>query len=320
MANHIPRRITTSKGEQDTIGPLFCSHRIGGAVHEAVAGLFGRERVVLLDGAMGTQLLAQGLVLGDPAEAWNVAHPDRVRAVHRSYVEAGAELVHTNTFGGTPARLAATGLAGRCAELNAAAVGLAREAGAGWVAGDLGPTGLGAGTDPRVLEAQYAEQARALLAAGADLLAVETMVDVREARAAVRATVGLGVPVMASMTVRRCAGGFEGLAGDPVVPSLGALAELGAAAVGFNCMLVPDEMCALLDQVRTALELPIVCQPNAGQPQRHEGGLSYAVGPEDFGRWVVALANSGADLIGGCCGTTPAHIAAAKRLLGPPRG
>ncbi len=278
---------------------------------------------LLLDGGLGTMLMASGLSRGAAPELWNLERPQLVTAVHRAYVEAGSDAVHTNSFGGSPLRLAAFGLAERCRELNLAAVRAARASGAGFVIGDVGPTGeylppVGHG-DPIVWRAGFARQARALAEAGVDAFHLETMSDLREARLALDAvrSVAPEVPVMASLTFERKKRGFFTIMGDRLADALRALAEAGAAAVGANCSLTSADMADLAREAREAVSAPLVIQPNAGQPEMTTEGLRYSQDPEEFARELAPLSGLGVAALGGCCGTDPRFIAALRARLRP---
>lgn len=287
-----------------------------------LAERLARGPCLRLDGGLGTLLLARGLPPGAPPEPWNVERAAELTAVHRAYVEAGAEAVQTNSFGGHPARLARYGLEARCEELNAAAVAAARAAGARWVIGDLGPTGeylppVGKG-DPEEWRRGFARQARALAQAGADGLHVETLSDLREARVALEAAraAAPGLPVLVSLTVERRPRGFFTVMGDPAVGALRALHEAGASACGLNCSITSADMAVVARQALD--ELPgarLAFQPNAGQPEAGPGGPRYAQSPEEFARDLLPLA-AGAAALGGCCGTDPRFVAALARALG----
>jgi 5-methyltetrahydrofolate--homocysteine methyltransferase len=277
---------------------------------------------------MGSLLLARGLPSGRAPEQWNLEQPGQIEAVHRAYVAAGSEAVHTNTFGGSPLRLAVFGLGAECERINGRAVELARASGARFVLGDVGPTGdflppVGA-ADPAAWHASFAAQGRALVDAGVDALHVETMTDLREAEIALAALgeAAAGRPVLVSLTFVRKPRGFFTIMGNPLGASLVRLAEQGAAAVGANCTLGGADMLALVIAARAALDeaglgVPLVAQPNAGQPELGERGVTYSQGPDELARDVAAMVDRGARLVGGCCGTEPATIAAlAKRLRG----
>lgn len=282
-----------------------------------LAERLARGPCLRLDGGLGTMLLARGLPAGVPPELWNAERAADVTAVHRAYVEAGSEAVHTNSFGGHPARLERFGLDSRCEELNAAAVLAARAAGPRFVIGDLGPTGeylppVGRG-DRDQWQRGFARQARALTAAGVDGLHVETLSDLREALvslAAARAAAP-GLPVMVSLTVERRPRGFFTVMGDPAVQALRALHEGGAAACGLNCSITSADMAVVAAQALAELPgLRLVFQPNAGQPEQAPDGPRYRQAPEDFARDMAPLAAAGAAALGGCCGTDPRFVAA----------
>lgn len=301
---------------------------------------------LLLDGGLGSLLIAGGLEAGRAPEWWLLERPDRIAAAHAGYVAAGSDVITTATFGASPPKLASAGLGGRCRELNALGARLAREAAAGGgaaperaaastgagvaaasgpaaapvlVAGDVGPTGLllppVGSADEAQLEAAFAEQAEALAAAGVDLLLIETMYDRREALAAVRAARRTGLPVLACLTFEARRRGFFTVMGDALVPSLRELAAAGADAVGFNCSVTSDVMVAMAAEAAPLAGAPLVCQPNAGQPRATPAGVVYDADPAAFARDLAAMAAAGARLLGGCCGTTPAFIAAARRAL-----
>ncbi len=282
-----------------------------------------KERPVLLDGAMGTELMARGLPQGACPESWNVERPDVVRAVHRAYFEAGSDVVSTNSFGGSRIKLAGHGLAERTAELNAAAARLAKSVApqGKYVAGGLGPTGKflkpqGAFTAEE-FESAYAEQARALAEGGADVLLVETQYDLREALCALRgARRTTTLPVFVTMTFNAVPRGFFTLMGDSVGRAMKELEKEGAGAVGANCTLDSGQMTALVRAMRPETGLPLIAQANAGQPViGADGGVTYSQALEDYVRFVPDLVRAGANLIGGCCGTNPAYIKAMAESL-----
>jgi len=283
-----------------------------------LAALLGAERPVLLDGAMGTLLQDSGLEDGAPGELWNLENPDAVRAAHAAYAEAGARLLTTNTFGGTRPRLDMHGLGSRVGEVNRAAAQIARSVAAEHgllVAGDLGPTGellAPLGTLTRE-EAQglFAEQLAALVEGGIDLVLVETLSDLGEADAALAAArdVAPDLPVVVTMSFDSNLRTMMGVRpGDAVAH----LAAAGADAVGANCGRGPEEMeviAAEMVQARTG-EVLLVAQSNAGLPQVVGDHFEYDASPDDLAAHATRLAGLGIDLIGGCCGSTPAHITA----------
>lgn len=279
------------------------------------------RKILLADGAMGTQLMRAGLPADKPGEWWNIAEPLLVAEIHGAYARAGSDLVLTNTFGGSPLKLAKAGLGERMREINLAAVKLARKAvGAGvLVAGDIGPTGemlepLGPAKPDQARE-NYAQQARTLAEGGVDLLFLETFFDLREALLALEGAVATGLPVIASLTFDWKNGKVATIAGDEAGACARALWAGGASAVGANCTLTIDGMVQTVRALRSGGEGPLVCQPNAGQPEVQDGRLIYRETPEHFAAVVPNLLDEGVRIIGGCCGTTPAFIGAARQAV-----
>jgi 5-methyltetrahydrofolate--homocysteine methyltransferase len=273
-----------------------------------------RERLtqggIVGDGAMGTMLQQAGLPLGASPEAWNLSHPAAVVAVHRAYREAGAEIAQTNSFGGTRARLAICGLEEQVAAVNRAAVALAREAvgETAYVAGTVGPTGVsrGPGHEEPPWHELFTEQIDALAEAGVDLFLIETIVDPREASAAIAAARrARSVPVLATVTVDAAG---KTLWGATDVDAARALVDAGADAVGANCGEGPAALYPVIAAMRAAFpELPLVVQPNAGLPTMASGRACYPIDAATFGHWAARFAPL-AQIVGGCCGTTPEHI------------
>ena len=282
-----------------------------------------RQRTVLLDGAMGTELMARGLPQGSCPEIWNVERPAAVEAIHRNYFVAGSDVVSTNSLGGSRIKLAAHGLEARTCELNAAAARLARAAApAGkFVAGSIGPTGKFLKPQGEFgeeeFEAVYAEQAGALSGGGADVLLIETQYNLREALCALRgARRASGLPVFVTMTFNLVPRGYFTLMGDSVSRSLHELEKEGAQAVGANCTLNSQQMAGLVKVMRKETGLPLIAQANAGQPVvQADGKVTYSQGLEEYVRFVPDIVRSGADLVGGCCGTNPAFIKAMAEFL-----
>lgn len=274
-----------------------------------------QDKTVIFDGAMGSMLIARGLAPGESPESWNLKKPDIVAEVHSRYYAAGSDVVHTNTFGGNPVKLADSGLSASAEDINRRAAEIARSVCPSWkmVAGDLGPTGkflkpLG-DLDPRDAELCYRRQAEALLSAGADLISIETMFSLEEALAAVRGTRVLGdVFILASLTYNRTQKGFFTMMGDGVAKAVRALEDAGADAVGSNCSLGSAEMIELAAAIRAATQKPILIQPNAGRPMVVDDSVTYQQTPLEFAADGRRIKAAGADMIGGCCGTTPDFI------------
>lgn len=273
---------------------------------------------ILTDGAWGTELQARGLASADLPDLWNLSHPDRVEAVARAYVDAGSRVVLTNTFRANRVALAAHGAADSVEAINRAGVAISRRAAGSRarVFASIGPSGrlLFAGDiDATELSAAFTEQARALAAAGADALVVETMSDLDEARIAVAAAASTGLPVVACMVFDSGRNHDRTMTG--VTPSAAAveLARAGAAVIGANCGLGIDAYLPVCAALAAATDRPIWIKPNAGLPTIVDGQTVYAVTAEQFARHVPALVAAGARFIGGCCGTTPAFVAALHR-------
>ncbi|MFQ5978488.1 MAG: homocysteine S-methyltransferase family protein [Candidatus Heimdallarchaeota archaeon] len=278
-----------------------------------------QKRPILFDGAMGTELLARGLVIekGTSPELWNVTHPKIIQAIHTSYYEAGADVILTNTFGGSRPKLAKLELGDRTRELNLAAAELAKEIvpPGKYVAGDIGPTGLmlapmGSATVDDFISA-FKEQATTLQDGEVDLFCIETMYDLREAKAAVEAirSISDDVPIIASMTFQYKERGFFTIVGDSPDKCFKTLEEVGANVVGTNCSLASDEMVALYEKYTHATSLPKFAEPNAGQPQTDEEGKTYYnQTPEAFADDIAKTVSLGVNVIGGCCGTNPEFI------------
>lgn len=280
-------------------------------------------RVLIADGGMGTLLLENGLSRGGCPELLNVDRPDLIADIHRRYVAAGADIILTNTFGGTAARLANYGLEDRVAELNAAAVAVASGVAAGTdrpvaVAGSMGPIGelfapYGPLQPERAVEL-FSEQANALATAGADVLWIETMSSLDEIQAAYTAAAATGVPAVTTMS-------FDShgrtMMGTPPL-ALGQWAssqDVAPAAIGANCGIGPDDAIAAVKEMATA-GLPTVAKANCGLPRLIEGALSYPLQPADMAGYAAASVAAGARIIGACCGSTPDHIAAIRASVG----
>jgi len=289
-----------------------------------IQSLLNESQYILADGAMGTMLFASGLEQGGSPELWNVEHPERVAAIHRGYLEAGAQLLLTNTFGGTRHRLALHNLQGRVAELNSAAAKLLREAvaesgRAALVAGDIGPSGgvmlpYGEMSFEDARDA-FAEQAQALVDGGVDLIWIETMADLEEMRAAVEGVrqASQEIPIIMTMTFDTHGRTMMGVTPEKAVASL---AGFGAVAVGGNCGNGPEEIIAVVEKMHAASPGTIlVAKANAGIPELVAGRPVYRANPAmmaDYARQVYA---AGARIIGACCGSTPAHIQAIAEAL-----
>jgi len=269
------------------------------------------------DGAWGTELAKLGMEAGEAPELWNAEHPEAVERVAQSYVDAGADIILTNTFGGSRLKLAGRGLADRAAELNRLGAEISRRAAGrhATVFASVGPTGdflapLGPRGEAEFIDI-FAEQIRALVEGGAQGIVIETMTDLGEAIAALKAARSVaGAPVVVSMTFDRTSFGFATIMGLTPDHAAEAVAAAGADVFGANCGAGIDQMIEVARLMRTATRLPLWIKPNAGLPQLVEGRTVYRETPEAMAAKVEALLRAGANIIGGCCGTTPDHIRA----------
>ena len=275
-------------------------------------------RPVLSDGAMGTLLNARGAKPDSCFDALNLSQPELVAQVHHDYIEAGSQLIQTNTFGANRFKLAQYGLADKVNEINTARVELAKKVVQAsfkdiLIAGDIGPLGVRLApfgrVQPEQAYAAFSEQISALIKAGVDLLIMETFTDVFEIVEAIKAAKTLDplMPVLASMTFTR---DNRTLLGDIPAKVAHRIHEAGADVIGINCSGGPNQLLNLLKLMREAVpEAVFSVMPNAGWPQQVEGRIMYPAGPDYFGDYALSFWREGARVIGGCCGTTPAHIA-----------
>ena len=285
------------------------------------------NRPVLADGAMGTVLYARGVFINRCYDELNLSDPNLILSIHEDYLQAGAEIIETNTFGANRFRLTRHGLAAKVAEINAAGVKLARQAvahlkekqaGTAYVAGSIGPTGvrlepLGkTGLDEA--RAAFAEQIRALAEAGADLLIIETMPALNEAREALLAAEETAphLPVLVMVTVDDESNCLDGSSPQHAASQL---TEWGAGAIGVNCSTGPSTVLTAIEAMRGATTLPLAAMPNAGMPRAIEGRNIYLCSPEYMASFARKAIAAGAQIVGGCCGTTPNHIRAMRSAM-----
>jgi len=275
------------------------------------------------DGAWGTQLMARGPKPGDSFEALNLDRPDVLAEIAASYIEAGAELITTNTFGGSPLNLASHGLEEKTEDINRAAVKAIQTEveGRALISGSVGPTGKiltpYGDTEPEVIAEGFRRQTGALIEAGADLICIETMMDLEEARLAIEAARrrSPSVPIVATMTFNATPRGFFTTMGTTVEQACRILVEAGADLVGSNCGNGIDAMVEIAREFATHTTVPIVIQSNAGMPENRGGELHYPEGPDDMAARVGELMDLGVAVIGGCCGTGPDHIRAIRTAI-----
>ncbi len=278
-------------------------------------------RVLLADGAIGTELFRLGLEAGGFGEAWNIERPEQVMAVHKAYYQAGARLLTTNSFRANRPTLVSRGLEERLEEINRKAAEAARAAidGDGWVLGSIGPFGgflepLGA-TPAAEAFVFFKEQAFALLDGGSDGIVIETMTAKEEVDVAVRAARSAGAPfVVAMMTFGKTRNGYRTMMGVSPEEAVRVCVEAGADIVGSNCGqgLSMEEYAEIVGQLKSYTDKPVIIRPNAGRPDVVGAEIQYSQTPGLMAAQVGALVRAGARIVGGCCGTTPEHI----RLFG----
>ena len=285
-----------------------------------------KQRLLLGDGAMGTQLIEAGLPVGGCGAEWNLSRPERIRAIQSAYVTAGSDLLLTNTFGGCPLALARHGLADKAYQINLSAARIARDCIGedGYVLGDIGPFGgflapLGS-TSRHQLEVAATIQIVGLLDGGADAIIVETMTAEEELSTVVQAVrrCRRHVPVIGSLTFDRLVdGGFRTMTGVDVERAVGFMVQLDLDVLGCNCGtgLHIGDYVKLVEQYRRHTDRPIMVQPNAGQPRLDRGHIVYDESAEMMAASLPALIAAGASIVGGCCGTGPEHIRLFRRQI-----
>ena len=288
-----------------------------------------KQGLFLLDGGMGTQLITRGIEVGRCNDYLNIESPNVVLDVHRSYLEAGSDAVLTNTFGANRCALGRHGLAEEATRINEAGGWIARRAAGDekYVLGDIGPCGdflepLGS-LKPEDLKAAFAVQARALWACGVDGFMIETMTALDEVSIAIETvrSVACDSPILASMAFDKAGDDFRTMMGIDVEAAVSRIVSLGVDAVGFNCgTLSLDEYVQMAEHFVSAMrdlsgDVVVCAEPNAGKPELVEGQAVYQVSPEDFAAAAKKIHATGVNIIGGCCGTSPAHIEAMARTL-----
>jgi len=281
-------------------------------------------KILISDGALGTQLQAKGLQPGECPELWNLTHRKEVKDIGTAYILAGSDIITTNSFGGSRIKLVQYGLADNTEELNRVAAEIYREA-AGpdkHVAGSIGPTGkmllMGDVTEDELFDA-FSEQAAALEKGGADIIIIETMSAADEATIAVRAArANTKCTVIVTMTFSGDGNGaFHTMMGVSPEEMVASMKDAGAQIVGSNCGNGIREMVGVLQSIRNADQaIPVIIQANAGMPELEDGITVFRETPEIMSSFVPALVKGGANIIGGCCGTTPSHIMAISKALG----
>ena len=292
----------------------------------AMNGLLDRlqaGQILLSDGAMGTSLQNRGLAVNECVESWNLTHPDDVREVVAGFVNAGSDIVETNSFGGTRIKLYKYSLDNKLHEINRRAAEIACQAAQGrsLVFGSVGPTGvfiqpLGEATEEEIYQA-FQEQVESLAQGGADAICIETMTDLHEARIALRAVKeNTQLPVVVTFTFDKVGDGkFRTMMGVSPEDIAQQLPDAGADIIGSNCGNGIENMVEICAQLRQQTDGFIMIQANAGLPVLEDGKTVFKATPGDMARYVEPLIQNGANIIGGCCGTTAAHIAAFKEII-----
>ena len=279
------------------------------------------ENLLFLDGATGSNLMAQGMPRGICTERWVIEHRDVIQKLQKSYIEAGSRIIYAPTFGGNRLSLKQHGLENKIQEINSTLVSYSREIAGNkaFVAGDITTSGQFVTADGEYTYEDafemYKEQTTILKNAGVDLIAAETMINIEETLAAVDAANSVcDLPVMCTVTVEADGSIFSG--GNAVEAAV-AFESAGAAAVGINCSVGPDQLVSVIRNIREAVSIPVIAKPNAGMPViDDQGNAVYSMNPADFAKHMQVLVENGAGIIGGCCGTTPDFIREMKKLLG----
>lgn len=295
-----------------------------------------KGEILVCDGAMGTLLSQEGLESGICGDLWNITHPEKIMAIHKAYLEAGCDIIITNTFNANRIKLAKFGfdnLEEKIADINIAAVKLAKSALREWIStaeskkeiyifGDVGPTGeflepLGTFTAEEFIKS-FAEQINYLVSAGVDAIIIETMTSLEEIECAIKAAKeavnssirNQKIPIIALMTFSKTKHGYRTLMGVDIKTAVSKLMELDADIIGSNCGNGIKEMVEIIREMRSYTEKPLIAEPNAGIPKVVNNRIIYDDTPEVFASAVIDLISAGANIIGGCCGTTPAHLRA----------
>ena len=278
---------------------------------------------LIFDGAMGTLLIAKGIAGGEASELWNLTHPDIIGEIHQAYYDAGADVATANTFGASPIKLKKMGVSATAEAINRAGVRIAKAVCGPdqYVAGDMGSLGdmlqpMGPVSFDEAVEC-FARQAGFLEEEGVDCFIIETIFDINIALAAIQAVRSVSrKPVFCSLTFKQTPNGFFTIFGNRPADSMQTLVDAGAAAVGANCSIGSRTMIELAKEIRASTRAPVVIMPNAGMPETtQEGGIFY---PEDetvFVESIKAIKALGVEIVGGCCGTTPAYIEKIKEMV-----
>lgn len=281
------------------------------------------EQILIGDGAMGTILFQKGLEQGDCPESICLKNPKILEEIAKTYFSAGADIVETNTFGGSPLKLADYGLDNRTEEINKTAVESVRKVVGekAFVSGSVGPSGKMlkpfGDTEPEDVFQSYKKQVDVLIGAGVDIICIETMIDLNEAVLALEATRSINreIPIITTMTFNETPRGFFTIMGNDIATVSKKLIENGADIIGSNCGNGIENMIKIAREFKKISSLPIIIQSNAGLPEIKNGTIIYSETPDFFGEKTNELIELGVSIIGGCCGTTPEHIQAIRRTV-----
>jgi 5-methyltetrahydrofolate--homocysteine methyltransferase len=281
------------------------------------------REILVADGAMGTMLFERGLRPGDCPELLNLSKPEILEEIAQIYFKAGADIIQTNTFGGSPPKLSDYGLEDKCEEINTKAVECVRKVigESAYISGSCGPSGSllkpYGDTEPETLENAFERQISALTKAGVDIICIETMTDLREATIAVKAAKNINpeIPVMVSMTFDKIPKGYYTIMGVSIEDAVNGLEDAGADIIGSNCGNGIDNMIEIATQIKKLSDRPILIQSNAGIPENNDGEIVYPESPNYFEVKTLELIEAGVSIIGGCCGTTPEHIQAIRKVV-----
>ena len=281
-----------------------------------------RNKVLVSDGAWGTSLYQRGLLNDECPELWNVTHRSEVFSIAKSYIDAGADMILTNSFGGSPFKLEHFGLKDKAFELNKAAAEISREAAGDnhFVLGSIGPTGailmMGQISEQELYDG-FAIQAEALKQGGVDAICIETMSAIDEAEVAVRAAKSTGFEVVCTFTFdKTISGEYRTMMGVTPKEMVYAVKKAGASIIGSNCGNGFEQMIDIVQEIRTVdTEIPILIHANAGKPNYVDGKTVFPETPQEMAAITPALIKAGANIIGGCCGTTPEHIKALVNVV-----
>jgi 5-methyltetrahydrofolate--homocysteine methyltransferase len=282
-----------------------------------------RGDVIVGDGALGTQLMQRGLKHGEPPELFNLTKPEVLEEIASLYLEAGAEIVTTNSFGASSLRLRQFSLDKDVEEINRSSVRAARRVvkDKAYVSASVGPTGRMiqpfGDAEPDEVYCSFQQQVRALLSAGADMICIETMTDLVEATLAIKAarSIDSKIPIMATMTFGKTPQGYFTLMGSSIRDAAAAMEQAGADIIGSNCGDGTEKMIGIAKEFRQFSRLPVAIQSNAGLPVTSESGLVYPETPEFVAGKALEFLNLGVQIIGGCCGTGPEHIRAIRKVV-----